>query len=559
MLKELILIRRIYGEEMMKFCRKEFSTILETEGLLISTLESNFDRSKYLFEDLVNDDKLWDFKRYITSITTPIKTLKIASEKSPEELLKEAGYNLYECTTEEELNYFAKYYAEGELLCTFWDDRLKTDYVFFAVKHNVDKINRIDFKEPKRQDEYGTSVLSIQFKKDETKDLSIKNRYNHAVANSNATFSNNLDYIIPGLTYSFSKHKNLTQKTKEDFQLKDYVKASDGKYYKCEYEINGVLYGENNVIIDRDIILKLPKEKYLLMDYILLDLENKKITLYDPDLIKRNSNLDITEEEATRIKRRGLYDAFNESITDIEKINIINQEDKKLVTLKIKDKKDVIITLNNRGNILSIKDPNIAHVRSFYLSDLTSIEEIDLENAITIDNFFLYKANKTKKINLPNAEVIGDSFVRNASRILEINLPSATIIGNEFIEQGMDIIKLNLPKTKKIGNNFLFLNIGIRNLNLESLEEAGNGFISNNANIEEIHAPNLIVAGDSFLYLNREIKSLYFPNLTKVGNDFFYNNDNLSLIFLPNLEEKGKRFMPQIYNEEKEQTKGRAK
>ena len=40
-------------------------------------------------------------------------------------------------------------------------------------------------------------MISIQFTKDDAHTLSIKNRYNHSVNDPDATFSNNLDNIIP--------------------------------------------------------------------------------------------------------------------------------------------------------------------------------------------------------------------------------------------------------------------------------------------------------------------------------------------------------------------------
>ena len=77
------------------------------------------------------------------------------SDKTPSELLREAGYILYECKSEEDMTKFKKYYAPGEELCSFWLNRLESSFVFFAVKENVDDIKREDFKNPKRQDLYG--------------------------------------------------------------------------------------------------------------------------------------------------------------------------------------------------------------------------------------------------------------------------------------------------------------------------------------------------------------------------------------------------------------------
>ena len=53
--------------------------------------------------------------------------------------MKETGYTLYECKTEDDIQNFKHYYSYGEQLCTFNGDRLKSSYVFFAVKDNVEK------------------------------------------------------------------------------------------------------------------------------------------------------------------------------------------------------------------------------------------------------------------------------------------------------------------------------------------------------------------------------------------------------------------------------------
>ena len=168
---------------MSHLCKKLFSTILETEGLLSKIIMDNFNESHDLYIDLLNNNMIDKFKNFIYS--------------KYEKIINKPKYNLVECTTESDIEKFRKYYAVGEELCTFGDkDRLKRCRVFFAVKKNVDEIKRENFKEPKREDEYGTSVISIQFTKDGTNTLSIKNRYNHRVNNPDATYKNNLDNII---------------------------------------------------------------------------------------------------------------------------------------------------------------------------------------------------------------------------------------------------------------------------------------------------------------------------------------------------------------------------
>ena len=201
MSSDLIKIKDKYGEKMMHLCRKLFSTILEDEGKLFKLINSHFAYSKYLYDDIVNNMLEDNFKNYIYSLYADnMETNLFIDNRSPYELMNCAGYNLYECKCEEDIQFFKKYFDPREFLCTFRGYRLRKCYVFFAVRNNVDEIKREDFINPYRQDLYGTSVISIQFSRGDINTLSIKNRYNHTVNNPDATYSNNLDNIIPGLT-----------------------------------------------------------------------------------------------------------------------------------------------------------------------------------------------------------------------------------------------------------------------------------------------------------------------------------------------------------------------
>ena len=159
---DLIKIKEKYGENMMHYCRMMFSTLLD-KGILYDLLSSKFAHSKFLYDDIVNNNLEIKFKDYINGLIENKENV-VKTDKTPYELLQDAGYTLYECKTEEEIESFMKYYREDELLCTFiYQDRLKSCFVFFAVKNNVDEIKRENFKNPTREDLYGTSVISIQF------------------------------------------------------------------------------------------------------------------------------------------------------------------------------------------------------------------------------------------------------------------------------------------------------------------------------------------------------------------------------------------------------------
>lgn len=89
------------------------------------------------------------------------------------------------------------------MLCTFKGDRLAEKHIFFIVKKDLNNIKRSN--NPKREDDYGTSVLCIQFDRGDYNYVTIISRYNHTVKNPNATYNNILEKINPGLTHSFER------------------------------------------------------------------------------------------------------------------------------------------------------------------------------------------------------------------------------------------------------------------------------------------------------------------------------------------------------------------
>lgn len=214
---ELKRIKKIYGENFMKLCRELFPTLLEYDGILLKTLFKYFPRiDKTLYEDITKSKLVHDFKSFIFErVNIEIKKQQMINKVlSPFEIFDECGYYLYECHTESEIQSFRKYYKFEEELCSFNRNRLDGFFVFFAVRKDVDTIRREDFTEPRREDKYGTSVMSIQFNKEGTCTVSIKNRYNHTVNNPDATYGNDLDRISPGLTRKFS---NFTTRTRINF------------------------------------------------------------------------------------------------------------------------------------------------------------------------------------------------------------------------------------------------------------------------------------------------------------------------------------------------------
>jgi len=568
---DLKYIKKHYGEKMAHLCRELFPTILETPGLLSSALEKSFAHTTSLAEDIIRIGKQYEFRTYINSLVDVKKEVPTISEpKTPEQLLDEAGYILYpECKTEDDIQSFKHYYAKGEELCTFNGKRLNSCRVWFAVKKNVDQIKREDFDVPERQDEYGTSVISIQFSKDEKNWLSIKNRYNHAVANPDATFSNNLDNIILGLNNAFRQNYNLKFKVGDDnFRLNNYIMAGDGKYYRYNYEINNVYYCENNIKIHHGIVEKYDPARYILMDYFIVDMA-----------------------KGSQSVRAEVKDAFTESIGQIESISVERDEDKnKVVRFKVKDGEDVLITLNKQNQIVKVDNKNTTSVGDYYLfacenishlnmpslttagnyfmmsnsslpeinlfslksigndffcSSNTGIKHLDLPSLTTVGNNFLYRDMSLKTINAPKLTSVGDCFLNNNSSIKELDLPSLKTTGNYFLLANGSLDRLNAPLLYKVGSDFLRSNPRLVRVDLPLLESCGDNFFAQNlCAMEEINLPSLKSAGDGFFLLNaNSIKHLNLPQLCEVGSNFLYFNYTIDRLYMPMLARVGDGFL----------------
>ncbi|MBP5684622.1 MAG: hypothetical protein J6X02_05145, partial [Bacilli bacterium] len=296
---ELKQIKKIYGEEMMQLCRSLFPTILQEEGTLLSILKQVLAPTHSLAKDIIRLRREVAFEDWINSYVKKEEVKLTETDKTPFELMDEKGYILYECKSEKDIQAFKKYYQPDEKLCTFKGGRLNRCYVFFAVKKNVDEIQRKDFPNPMREDPYGTSVISIQFSKGNKNTLSIKNRYNHTITDPDSTFYNNLENIILGLTRSFEKYYGLKieQEVKTSaanvFYNLSYVRGNDGRNYQYNLEVDGIFYCENNIIIKDGKVIDtyaMNKERYLLIDCFVVDLQGKKV--FKPFSKKRDAFID---------------------------------------------------------------------------------------------------------------------------------------------------------------------------------------------------------------------------------------------------------------------------
>ena len=555
--KELKKIKKIYGEQFMHLCRSLFPTILEKEGLLLEILESSFsNNSPTLFQDIIDNGLEDSFKDYIYSkVDVEKEEMEAIKQKTPYELLEEAGYDLYECHTEEEIQKFKKYYAENEELCTFRGGRLDRCVVFWAIRKDAEELRREDFTEPKREDEYGTSVMGIQFSKIGKCTVSIKNRYNHSVNNPDATYGNDLDKIIPGLTQSFKellseRGLELDAQNVEKFEIPGYTVASDGKYYRYNMEVNGIYYCPGNVIIDNGKVIKLDPEKQMLIDYFIIDRTKKTITLYDSTI----------------------GDSFTKGHEDIKKIEMINEKDEKgkktdnRIIKIYKDKTEPIeIKIDGNNQIIGYRNEEITEIEHYFLLYNRELRKLSLPNVTRIGHHFLFSNIKLTELDLPKVTKIMDYGLTDNQGLTKLSLPNVIDIGDDFLSYNQELAQLDLPKVTQIGNGSLYANRGLTELYLPNVELIGykvlccnNGLkklnlpnvrhifanvLTDNMALTELSLPKVTDIGDYFLSNNRKLTEVNLPNVVNIGHGFLSENKVLTKLSLPNVKHIWRRFL----------------
>lgn len=173
-------------------------------------------------------------------------TIRETTQEEIIEDFKKAGYDTVIFDDEEKIAECKKYYAAGEVICTYnnLSGRMSQYHMLVAIKKDIDKIQRS--KTPQREDEYGTSILNIQIAKNGSH-MSIKNRYNHTVSECDSTLNNNLDLLVPELQAKVLGYYKIAclHKNKNYY---NHITNINGIYLKYYIEKNNVYFG--NFVLD---------------------------------------------------------------------------------------------------------------------------------------------------------------------------------------------------------------------------------------------------------------------------------------------------------------------
>ena len=358
------------------------------------------------------------------------------TNKNPLQLLDEAGYDAFVVENEKQKNSIKKYYRHGEEICTFNDpSRHKNYYMIHAIKRGADKIKPAKKGEEKREDEYGTSVISIQIAKPNGGFISIKNRYNHTVNNPDATFDNNPDNIIPGLSYSLKKYFNV------DFNvthapLPNNFRMVNDQLVRFNHEINNIYFGDYYYFSGSEIT-KIDKNSQL---------------LFYPDCL-----LSISKGNNSIISLAQQRTEMAESLTEIirdKKVAISGKDKNK----KISVDGETFIELED-GKITFVHAPNAKEIDLQYTEglhgdlDFSGVEYLVLENA---------DLSKATSINFQNAKVVKLTGVKGLhgdfdfSGVEYLDLENADLSKVKSIKFNPNAKEINLAYTKGLHGDLDF-------------------------------------------------------------------------------------------------------
>ena len=502
------MVTEVNTEEMYKIIKKQngeqFARVLRQNVLL------DIPNLKHILEfagtEPTDARNLVHFLREIREKSGKTNKTKQEEEiKDPIELLSEAGYDAFIVNNERQKDSIKKYYRPGEELCTFNDPyRHKKFYIIHAVKRGADKIK--PSRHPEREDEYGTSVISIQIAKTGGF-ISIKNRYNHTVNNPDATFCNNPDDIIDGLTAALKHKFGVDFMTLQGAVLPPNYRLVNDQVIRFNYEIHNVYYGDKYYFKGPEIT-KLNTDYEVMLDTVILDVKTGKARricapIDDPGLVDVLNN----EIYGHKIKIE------KNKTTDETIINIIDEN---------KNIKELARTKN--GCITSLRLYNLSEIGYDFLRYNTTLEE--------------FYAPKLKRIG---DRVFGNGYEDRFAKInlRKLYLPELELAGEWCFGNLISLSELYTPKLKRVDCDCFYNMANIRKLYMPELEIVGNRSFQRLPDMVELYIPKLKEIGyDCFRGKldSSNIERFFAPELDYIPKDCFYHIKTIRNLYAPKLK-----------------------
>jgi hypothetical protein len=410
---------------------------------------------------------------------------------NPFDLLKQAGYNAFHADTPEKQNSIQPYFQEGELLCTFNDaSRCQNYHIVHAIKENADKIKREDFNgQEDRQDEYGTSVISIQMLKNGGF-ISIKNRYNHAVQNCDNTFNSNPDNIVDGLSAALKGHFNVDFSANKTALPEGYA-VFDRQIFKYHRESNNIYYGDQAWVENGTVCTVNKSDGDALFDDVFFDNKTKMLK---------------------KITRAGSQDSFANDFNECYG--------------------------GNRG--LQVKDGNLTLQGDVLIgAEQSRIKTICLPALTTMGDMCLYNADALTVFKAPALTTMGDNCLHNAEALTVFEKPKLTAMGDYCLQNAGKLTDFNAPELTTMGSMCLYKVEALTDFNAPALTTMADSCLFKASALTDCYTPTLTVMGDSCLANAHALTDFKAPALTTMEDECFFNALKLTDFKAPQLTTMG--------------------
>ncbi len=477
-----------------------------------------------------------------------IDKIKVQSELSPFELLKKAGYNAFYADTERKKNSIKHYYTNREAICTFCDsERHKNYHIIHCIKEGADKLKRSDFKgHEDRQDEYGTSVISIQILKTGGF-ISIKNRYNHTVQGCDQTFDSNPDNIILGLSDSLKKHFKVDFFTTKERLPWGFIMV-DKKILRVYHEEDNVYFGGSFYVKD-GVFTPIQKDYQFFYKGFLFDLKVKKVSHF---FGKNQKFVDLLNQEMAdkTIQRKKTFLGFDllldgeEFLSFNEDYDIIgarfvraqylpNHSFEKAEKLTCFDAPNLKIMGDNcltSTHLHYLSVPNLVHMGRECFYGGCFVEKLIFDNLKSMGDECFFGIH-SKEFIAPNLKTVSKSSLA-LSDFEKIYAPKVQMVLSEAVRQNKYLKTLFLPKCMHLGYEAITICQNLETLYLPRLKYVGHGAISCNDNLKKVYVPKLDRI-DSYAF-GKNHPSLYVeaPALVQVGRNCFESVNHLYAPYL---------------------------
>lgn len=516
-------IKRQNGEAFAQLIRREDSRIFNLENLP--------EILRYAGDDA---------KAIIPFLRGLIRMEEISGQEvegTPFELLKQAGYDAFYVDTIEKKNSIEHYFYFHEGLCTF-DDFLRHEnfHIIHCIKEGADKLKREDFKDPKRQDEYGTSVISIQISKTGGF-VSIKNRYNATVIDCDNTFDSNPDKIIKGLSASLEKYFNIELLAPKVELPRGYT-YQNGCIYQFDYQQDNIYIG-NGFYVKDGVVSKIQKDYQFTIGSYLFDLKEKTVKnlRYENDPHAQVMN----EEMAGKKIQKRVVDGNTcvyldgELFFKTKKVDGSSKEEyiDEITLSKARELPDGTSFGKLFKNVFVMRAPEVRKIGSNCLREVNFFDLPKLEE--TGDCCFSYgRMEGMDKIYFPHLRKIGNECFCDISPVREIILPELREAGDETF-RCTSCATLLLPKLERVGSKSIAFNDNLTKIVAPSLKSMDKYSIVGNDKLESLYLLQLENMDISCIMNNKNLRKIVLPQLQRADKECFCGNKSDCYIEAPNL------------------------